>query len=57
MKAGDTFLLKKDAVDRHLRVIISDPEAFPEQVVFVTMTSFDRTKEGVCLIHPGEHPG
>lgn len=56
MKAGDTFLLKKDAPDQHLRVIVSDPEAFPDQVVFASMTSFDVTKEGVCLIRPGEHP-
>ncbi len=56
MKAGDTFFLKKDVADRHLRVIISDPEHFAEQVVFVTMTSYDVTKEKVCLIQPGEHP-
>jgi hypothetical protein len=56
MKAGDTFFLKKDAADRHLRVIISDPEKYPEQVIFVTMTSYDVTKEKVCLIQPGEHP-
>ena len=56
MKAGDTFFLKEGAADRHLRVVISDPERFPEQVVFVTLTSFDVTKEAVCLIQPGEHP-
>jgi hypothetical protein len=45
MNAGDTFFLKKDAADRHLRVIISDPVRFPDQTVFVTMTSFDMTRE------------
>lgn len=55
MNAGDTFFLKRGVADRHLRVIISDPARFPDQVVFVTMTSFDVTKEGVCRIQPGEH--
>jgi hypothetical protein len=56
MKAGDTFVLGGKAVDRHLYVVISDPVNFPEAVVFVSMTSYDVTKEKVCLIHPGEHP-
>ncbi len=56
MKAGDTFFLKKGAADNHLRVILSDPEAFPDQVVFATLTSFDLTKESACIIQPGEHP-
>jgi hypothetical protein len=56
MKAGDTFVLDGKSADRHVRVIISDPEAFPEAVIFVTMTNEDVTKEKVCVIKAGEHP-
>src|SRR5262249_45097975 len=56
MKAGDTFFLAGAAADRHLRVIISDPEIDPNRVLFVTMTSFDVTKEDVCLLDIGDHP-
>lgn len=56
MRAGDAFFLKKVAADKHLWVIISDPEAHPDQVLFVSMTSYDLTKEDVCLIDQGEHP-
>ena len=56
MRAGDTFFLKKVAADKHLWVIISDPESYLDQVLFVSMTSYDITKEDVCLINQGEHP-
>jgi hypothetical protein len=56
MRAGDTFFLKKEAADKHLWVVISDPESHPEVVLFASMTSYDVTKEDVCLIVPGEHP-
>src|SRR5690242_17903142 len=56
MKAGDTFFLAGGAADRHLRVIISDPGIDPERVLFVSMTSYDITKEDVCLLEVGDHP-
>lgn len=56
MRAGDAFFLKSVAADKHLWVIISDPERHPDQVLFVSMTSYDVTKEDVCLIDRGEHP-
>ncbi len=56
MKVGDAFFLKKEASDKHLWVVVSDPESHPEAVVFVSMTSYDVTKEDACLIVPGEHP-
>jgi hypothetical protein len=56
MKAGDTFFLAGGAADRHLRVIISDPSIDAERVLFVSMTSYDVTKEDVCLIDIGDHP-
>ena len=45
MNAGDTFFLKKEASDKHLWVVVSDPESHPEAVVFVSMTSYDVTKK------------
>jgi hypothetical protein len=56
MKAGDTFFLAGGAADRHLRVIISDPAIDPERVLFVSLTSYDLTKEDVCLLDVGDHP-
>jgi hypothetical protein len=56
MKAGDTFYLSKKAADGHLWVIISDPERFPDPVLFASLTSFDVTKEDACVIEGGEHP-
>lgn len=56
MKAGETFFLGAKSADRHLWVIISDPTIDPHQVLFVSMTSHDVTKEDVCLIEAGEHP-
>ena len=56
MKAGDTFFLHGKAADRHLWVILSDPDIEPDHVLFVSMTSHDVTKESVCLIDAGEHP-
>jgi hypothetical protein len=56
VKAGDTFLLKDKAVDGHLWVVISDPEVDEDHVLFVSMTSYDITKEKVCLLDVGDHP-
>jgi hypothetical protein len=56
MKAGDTFFLAGGAADRHLRVVISEPAIDPERVLFVSMTSYDITKEDVCLLDVGDHP-
>ena len=56
MRAGDTFRLKSEASDKHLWVVVSDPETERDAVLFVSMTSYDITKEDVCLIMPGEHP-
>jgi hypothetical protein len=56
MKAGDTFFLAGGAADRHLRVIISEPSIDPNRVLFVSMTSYDVTKEDVCLLEIGDHP-
>jgi hypothetical protein len=56
MKAGDTFTLKDKSADSHLWVIVSDPAVDAERVLFVSMTSYDLTKEKVCLLDFGDHP-
>jgi hypothetical protein len=56
MKAGDTFFLAGGAADRHLRVIISDPSIDPQRVLFVSMTSYDVSKEDACLLNVADHP-
>jgi hypothetical protein len=54
VKLGSTFL-RMDS-DRHLWVVLSDPEKNPEQVLLVNMTTSDERKEKVCLLAPGDHP-
>ncbi len=56
MKAGDTFILPDDSADKHLWVVISDPDQDPERILVVGLTSYDVTKEDVCLIKAREHP-
>src|SRR5205807_1810394 len=42
--------------DRHLWIILSDPEKNPDQVLLVNLTTWDERKEKVCLLGPGDHP-
>jgi hypothetical protein len=55
VRAGDTFFIEGVA-DRHLWVIISNPEIDPARIVFVSLTSLDVTKEDICVLEAGEHP-
>lgn len=55
MRAGDTFSIQGVA-DRHLWVILSDPETHPDRVIFVlqmrapvTPELLDRIRRGVSL--------
>jgi hypothetical protein len=56
VRAGDTFFLAGGAADRHLRVVISDPSTDSERVLFVSLTSYEVTKESVCVFEVGDHP-
>jgi hypothetical protein len=56
MTQGDTFLLRNRNVDSHLWVVISDPDAYPDAVLVVNLTTYTFDHEGVCLISAGEHP-
>ena len=37
-------------------MIVSDPAVDAEHVLFVSMTSYDVSKEKVCLLDVGDHP-
>jgi hypothetical protein len=54
MNGGDTFRIIGKA-DNHLWVVISDPDGFPESVVFVNLTTFDRHKDQTVILGPEDH--
>ncbi len=58
MNAGDTFLipLPGTTLDSHLWIVLSDPSAFPEQVVIVNVTSHRADKDQACILDVGDHP-
>lgn len=55
MKAGDTFQLVGVA-DQHLWIVISDPMAFAQIVLFVNVTSFDQFVDQTVILDAGDHP-
>ena len=55
IRLGDTFTLAV-GVDRHLQVVISDPQRSPYTVVLANFTSWAPDLEQVCEVQPGEHP-
>jgi len=58
MRAGDTFKFSPAASsDKHLWVVISDPESYPDDlVVIVSLTSHDLWKDPACVLSLGDHP-
>jgi hypothetical protein len=57
MRAGDTFTFAPRVTDRHLWMVISDPETYPDDlVVIVSFTSHDLTKDPACVLDLGDHP-
>jgi len=50
---GTTFL-RTDS-DKHLWIVLSDPDKNPDQALLVNMTTWDARKEKVCLLNPGDH--
>lgn len=53
MKAGDAFHFVR--LERHLWIVLSDPEQDPHRVLLVNVTSWRADKEQVCLLNPGDH--
>jgi hypothetical protein len=58
ISAGDTFIIPDPGrtLDKHLWILISDPDKDPDRVVLVSMTTYRRHQEDVCIIERGEHP-
>ena len=58
MQQGDTFWAKNvgDGVDEHLLIVISDPDKNPNQLVLVTLTTWERDKDDSCILKQGDHP-
>ena len=58
MTCGDTMIvtLPQASVDSHLWIVISDPDADPDKVVIVNMTSWREDKDQACILNIGDHP-
>jgi hypothetical protein len=56
MRAGDTFYLQDEEPKKHLWVIVSDPEADPLSVVFVSFTTRREKSDTTCVVRREEHP-
>lgn len=58
LKQGDTFWAENvgDGVDTHLLIVISDPSKNPDQLVLVTLTTWETHKDDSCILEPGDHP-
>ncbi|MCK5114832.1 MAG: hypothetical protein KAR11_08740 [Phycisphaerae bacterium] len=57
VQKGDTFWANNvgDGVDEHLLIVISDPCKNPNQLVLVTLTTWEGYKDDSCILEPG-HP-
>lgn len=54
MKLGDTFL-RTDS-DKHLWIVLSDPDIDSGTVLLVNMTTWNITRESACILQRGDHP-
>ena len=54
MNLGDTFL-RTDS-DKHLWIVLSDPQKDPDNVLLVNLTSSSRERERACVLNAGDHP-
>ncbi len=56
MEIGEVYLPVNTAIDDHPRVVISDPELNPKQVVLVNFTGFDgEYRDHSCVLEVGEY--
>jgi hypothetical protein len=53
MHCGDAFL--KTGSDKHLWIVLSDPNVDPENVLIVNLTTYDSRKESACILKSGDH--
>jgi len=61
LAAGDVFLVPdpedSSGLSSHARVIVSDPSEDSDNLVMVTLTSWETYKEDTCLLDPKELGG
>jgi hypothetical protein len=57
VRAGTTFLLADPQLEKHLWVVLSDTEKFPNEVVLVSFTTAAAGVERACVVQRDEHPG
>ncbi len=60
MKSGDTYRFAKPQpgfdVNRHLWIILSDPDIDPNEILAVYMTSLKAKMDQTCILDIGDHP-
>lgn len=58
IQQGDCFRFDpRLAVDNHLWFVITNPNAFPDNVVVVNLTTYRIPKsDAACILEPGDHP-
>ncbi len=60
MKAGLTFRFAESQpgfdANRHLWIILSDPDEFPDEILTVFMTSLRPGMDQTCILEVGDHP-
>ena len=54
MRAGATFQLPRH-LEQHLWLVVSDPDADPEHVVMVSVTTVRPGSDLSCVLEPGDH--
>ncbi len=58
MKAGDTFFVQQvgKLYDSHLWIVLSDPALDANQVLIVSLTTWDKDDDPACVLNIGDHP-
>lgn len=60
MRLGDTYRAAQSVPgpdqNRHLWIVLSDPEVFPDEVLTVFATEWKSGCDPTCLIEVGDHP-
>jgi len=57
MEIGDVYLVTDNRIDNHARVVISNPDSNPNQVVWVNFTGAEgEFRDHSCILEIGDHP-
>ena len=60
MRVGDTFrrAVSSPGFDknRHLWIVLSDPTAYPDELITVFFTTLQPRRDQTCVVESGEHP-